>query len=230
MEMSNNVCKCMYMNANVYLEMRSGATLDVTANLDVGDAFFLKTNAALTQSSSSILTVGKNLYLAAMYSIADTAKLSVGLDLYMASNAKLTIVGDSASITASTVTPTNSQVHGLISYVLGPSGAGVINLGGGELTIGSTTAKINIDASGYTGGANSIPLINQCSTIAGSFNPANIVINGLTSGLSGSVVSKSDGVYLELTGGGGGPPSPTTSSPTANVSGLSFIITFLLCT
>jgi len=71
---------------------------------------------------------------------------------------------------------------------------------------------------------------NQCSAIAGSFNPANIVINGLAAGLSGSVVSKSDGVYLELTGGGGGPPSPTTSNPTANVSGLSFIITFLLCT
>ena len=214
-----------YMNADVYLEMRAGATLDVTANLNVGDALVLKTNAALTQSSSSIVTVGKNLYLAAMYSIAESAQLSVGLDLYMASNAKLTIVGDNVSIAASTVTPTNSQVHGLITYELGPSGAGAIDLGGGELTIGSTTAKIDIDASKYTGGAKSIPLINQCSSITGSYDPANIGITGLAAGLSGLVVSKSDGVYLELTGSGGGPPpSPTTSNPTtANVSGISFV-------
>jgi len=202
---------------DVYLEMRSGATLDVTANLNIGDQLIVKTSAALTQSSNSILTVGKDLYLAAMYSIADTARLSIGLNLFMASNARLSIVGDGTSVITSTVTPTNSEVHGLITYILGPTGAGAIDLGGGELTIGSTTARIHIDASGYAGGANLIPLIHQCSSIIGSFDPANIDITGLAGGLSGSVVSRSDGLYLELIGGG--PPSPTTSttpSPTTS--------------
>ena len=148
-----------YMNADVYLEIRSGATLDVKdANLDIGDALYLKTNAKLTQSGgTSTISVGKNLYLAAVYTISDGAKMTVGLDVYMSSNAKLTIVGDGASITASTVTPTNSHVHGLITYELGANGAGGIDLGGGELTIGFTSARISIDASNYMGGANSIP-------------------------------------------------------------------------
>ena len=200
-------------NNNVYLEMRSSAKLDVSANLNIADQLIMKTNAALTQTSSSIVNVGKNLMLAAKYSISDMAQLSIGLDLYMASNAQLTIIGDSTSITASSVTPTDSQVHGIINYVLGESGTGVFDLGG-KLTIGSTTAKINIDASAYTGGVKSIPLIKYTSVV-GAYNPANIVLTGLASGLDGVVASKADGLYLDITGEGGG-GQPVTPDPTPN--------------
>lgn len=199
-------------NNNVYLEMRSGSTLDVSANLNIADQLIMKTNAVLTQTSSSIINVGKNLYLAAKYSISDMAKLSIGLDLHMASNAQLTIVGGGTSIAASDVTPTDSQIHGVINFSLGASGTGVFDLGG-KLTIGPTTAKINIDASAYTGGANSIPLIKYTSVV-GAYSPANIVITGLSSGLDWSVVSKADGLYLKLTGEGGPPPTTTTEATT----------------
>ena len=205
-----------YMNDNVYLELRSGATLDVSANLNVGDQLIMKTNAILSQSSNSILNVGKNLYLAAEYNIDNIANLNIGLDLYMASNAKLTIIGDGTSIRASTVTPTNSQLHGLITYVLGPTGTGVFDLGG-ELTIGSTTAQIVIDASGYTDGAKNIPLIKYTS-VTGAYNAANVHVNGLASGLEGNVVSMSDGLYLQVTGEGGGPGPTTTIAATTTTS------------
>lgn len=205
-----------YMNEDVYLEMRSGATLDVSANLNIGDELIVKGGATLSQTGASVLTVGKRVYLAADYIIAESAALSVQLDFYMASNAKLTIEGDATRILASELTPTNSQVHGVMKYVLGPSGTGVFDLADGELTIGSTTALLDIDASGYEGGASSIPLI-KASSIVNSFQPARVTISGLAEGLSGAVVNKSDGVYLEVTGGGG-PPTPATSSPTPNVS------------
>ena len=187
-----------YMNDNVYLELRSGATLEVSANLNIGDQLIMKTNAILSQSSNSILNVGKNLYLAAEYNIANNAALNIGLDLYMASNAKLAIIGDGTSIMASTATPTNSQLHGLITYVLGATGTGMLDLGG-ELTIGSTTAQIVIDASGYAAGAKSIPLMKYTS-VTGAYNAANIHVTGLGLGLDGNVVSLSDGLYLQVTG------------------------------
>lgn len=209
-------CDATYMTNNIYLEMRSGATLDVSANLNIDDQLIMKTNSVLTQTSTSTINVGKNLYLAALYSIADMSHLNIGLDLYMASNAQLNIVGDGTSITASSVTSTDSQIHGIINYVFGASGTGVFDLGG-KLTIGSTTAKINIDASGYTSGTNSIPLIKYTS-LAGAYNPANIVITGLSSGLEGTVESQSDGLYLLVTGGVSTPAPTKVPTPSPIVS------------
>lgn len=206
-------CDATYMHVVPSLEARSGATLDATADLNL-DQLLLKTNAVVTQSSTSSLTIAKNLYLAASYSIADQAQLSIGLDLYMASNAKLTITGEGSSITASDVTTSLSQIHGEVKYVLGLGGTGSFDLKGG-LLIGSTTAKLIVDATSYTGsGAASIPLIKYTS-VTGAFSAANIIISGLAPDVVAQVESKSDGLYLELSGGGPVDPTPLpTKTPT----------------
>lgn len=205
-------CDATYMAADVSLEARSGATLDITADLNIGDQLKLKTNAAVTQSSFSHLTVGKNLYLAASYSISDQAQLSIALDLYMASNAVLTINGDGTSILASGETTTTSQVHGELKYVLGgPLGTGTFDVNG-PLSIGSNTAKLTIDAASYTSGAGSIQLIKYTS-VTGSFNAANIAINGLATELSSNVRSEPDGLYLDISSL---ESNPTTASPTSS--------------
>ena len=204
-------CDATYMIANVSLEARSSATLDATANLTIGRELVLKSGAAVTQSSISHITIGNNLYLAATtsYSISDQAQLSIGLNLYMALNTKLTISGDSTTITASDETPSNSQIHGEVKYVLGPSGTGTFDLQG-ELTISSTYAKLIIDAASYSAGDGIIQLIKYTSVI-GSFSAANIEITGLAAGLVPQVMTESDGLYLELSSG-----SPTTADPTVH--------------
>lgn len=203
-------CDATYMAADISLEARSGANLDVSANLNIGDQLVLKTNANFNQYSTSVVTVGKNLYLAAIYSLANTAHLSIGLDLYMASNAKLTIEGDVTTLEASKETPSHSRIHGEIKYIFGPTGTGSFDLGG-ALTIGSTTAKLIVDASAYVDGNKSIPLIKYASVV-GAFSAANIVISGLASGMDGQVVPRSDGLYLDISGGSD--PTPSTASPT----------------
>lgn len=199
-------CDATYMAADISLEARSGATLDLTADLNIGDQLMLKSSAAVTQSSVSHLTVGKNLFLAASYSISDQAQLSIALDLYMASNAVLTISGDSTSVLASGETATTSQVHGELKYVLGPLGTGIFDVNG-PLKIGSTTAKLTVDAASYTSGAGSIQLIKYTS-VTGSFNAANIAINRLATELSSNVRSELDGLYLDISS-----LNPTTASP-----------------
>ena len=202
-------CDATYMVANVAFEARSSATLDVSANLNIGDSMVLKTNAIVTQTSSSSVAVGKNLYLDAKYFLSGTSQLSMGLDMHMTSNGEITIMGDGTSITANNETPTNSQIDGHVKYILGPSGTGLFDLQG-HLTIGSTTAKIDIDATSYTGGTKSIPLIKYTS-VTGSISPANVIIT-LPAGVTANVVNQSDGIYLNISDG-----SPTqdfeTNSP-----------------
>jgi len=198
-------CPATYMKANVYLEMRTGATLDIRENLNIGDKFFLKTRAVATQSSQSIVTVGKRFYLAAMYDISDQAQLIVGSSVYVQRNGQLAINGDSSSVSAAT----NSEMHGWLTYKFGRSGAGtfVVN---GDLTIGST-AKLTIDASSYSAGAAKMLLIKY-TTSTGSFAPDNIDVTGLAEGLTFQIKSESDGLYLELSGEG-----PMTGNPTDTI-------------
>lgn len=194
----------------------STARLDVSANLRL-NGVIVKTGSRFTQSSSSSVTVDKNLQIAANYDISDSASLSIDLDLYAASNAKLTITGDSTSIVASVETPVHSQLHGLTTYILGAEGTGVFDVGG-PLTIGSTSASLSIDASSYIGGNKSIPLVKALS-VTGSYSPSRITISGLAAGLDGAVVHRADGVYLDISGGSDpvttttqAPPSTTTTS------------------
>jgi len=50
-------CDATYMTNDIYLEMRSGATLDVSANLNIDDQLIMKTNSVLTQTSTSTMLV-----------------------------------------------------------------------------------------------------------------------------------------------------------------------------
>jgi len=203
-------CDATYMNFPPDLELRaSSARLDVSADLRL-NGLIVRTNSRFTQSLASSVTVNKNLQIAANYDIADSASVSIDLDLYAASNAKLTITGDSTSIMASVETPVRSQLHGLTTYILGPTGTGIFDVGG-PLTIGSTTASLVIDATSYTGGNKSIPLVKYVSVI-GAYVPSRITISGLAAGLSGAVVHRADGVYLDITGGSD-PVSTTTQAP-----------------
>lgn len=207
-------CDATYMVEDIYLEARAGATLDVTADLNIGDQLMLKTEAAVTQSSASTVTLGKNLHMAAtgMYSIADMAQLSIALNLYMAINSKLTIIGDSTSIAASEETTTESQIHGEVKFVLGPTGTGTFDLKG-PLSIGSDHAKIIVDASAYTDGTKSIPLI-KFTSVDDAFAPSNIITSGLSAGMTARVESRPDGIYLEMAGPGVTPGTPAPFTPT----------------
>mmetsp|Transcript_8534 Transcript_8534/g.19101 ORF Transcript_8534/g.19101 Transcript_8534/m.19101 type:complete len:864 (-) Transcript_8534:217-2808(-) len=206
-------CDATYMAVAVSLEARTGATLDVMADLNIGDQLLLKGGAAFTQSSVSHVAVGKNLVLSALYSISDQAQLSIALDLYMASNAILTINGDGTSVLASLETETMSQVHGELKYVLGPLGTGDFDVNG-PLTIGSTTAKLTIDAASYTSGAGTIELIKYKS-VTGAFDAAKVDITGLPAELLYDVRSESDGLYLDISSLESNPTTtPPTLSPT----------------
>mmetsp|Transcript_17154 Transcript_17154/g.37032 ORF Transcript_17154/g.37032 Transcript_17154/m.37032 type:complete len:808 (+) Transcript_17154:150-2573(+) len=204
-------CNTIYMTNPVSLEARSGATVDVTAELKIDGQLILKTLAKLAQSSGSKVLIGKSLYLAATYEIAETSRLSIGLNLYAPSNARLTIRGDSTSIEAGVNNPgLLSELHGYTEYVFGPAGTGIFDVGG-ALKIGST-AKLVVDATSYAGGKASIPLVKYKSR-EGAFDPEYVKIMGLAPRTSKEIVYGEDGVYLDIDGGSA--PTPTTSNPTS---------------
>ena len=198
-------CPATYMVADVSLEARSGATLDVRADLNIGDELVLKTNAEVVQLNTSNLNVGKRLFLAASYSISEQATLSIGNNLFMPTNGKLNLNGDSANIEVQDLAQVGSEIHGAVKFVLGPNGASLLDVK--ALTISSTFATLVVDASLYTGNAGTIPLI-KFTSISGSFAPANIQVIGLTEGVLFEIKSENDGLYLDLTG-----LQPTTSVP-----------------
>lgn len=202
-------CAATYMQATVDLEMRSGATMDVQADLNIGGLLTLKTNAILTQSSQSVVSVGQRFSLAAEYNLYDQAQLLLEKGIYCPNNGRLGIYGDSASLSA----VTDSQMHGALTFALGPTGAGIFSVQG-NLQIGSIVSKLTIDASAYQGTATTtIPLIQWASN-SGSF--VSVEITGLAIGLTAEVKYESDGLYLQLTDGG--PTLPTglpTNLPTA---------------
>ncbi len=150
------------------------------------------------------------------YTLSDQSRLTLGLNLYMAINSHLTLNGDGTGITTSNETPTQTQLHGHVKYVFGPTGAGLFDVRG-ELLI-SGYAHLIIDGTSYTGGGGqSIPLIKYTSLAPGSsFVSNNVDISGFDMGLSPTLRYDADGVYLVLAGEGGGPSitAEPTSSPT----------------
>lgn len=145
------------------------------------------------------------------YTLSDQASLSLGLNLYMAINSHLTFIGDGTSLTTSNETPTQTQLHGHIKYVFGPTGTGAFGFDvQGELSI-SGYAHLIVDGTAYTGGGGaSIPLIKYTSLAAGSaFSAANVDISGFAVGLSPTLNYAADGVYLELAGESPPAPDPT---------------------
>ena len=199
-------CDATYMKENVDLEMRSGATMDVQADLNIGGLLTLKTNAILTQSSQSTVLVGNRLYLGADYNLYEHANLVVAHDIYCPNTCRLGINGDSASVSASH----NSELHGTLSFSLGPTGAGVLSVEGNVL-IGPTVSTLTIDGSAYQGTATTtIPLI-QWNSYSGYFVVADIT--GFAAGLTPTVKYETDGLYLQLTGAGPPPPTGTPTNP-----------------
>ena len=65
-------------------------------------------------------------------------------------------------------------------------------------------SKLKVDASVYTEGAGTFNLFNYGSRI-GSFDPFNITISGLGSGLSGSITYDADSMDLVITAASSGP-------------------------
>ena len=207
-------CPATHMDHNVDLEMRSGATLVIKANLTIGGKLVLKTNAVLTQSSQSMVSVGGRLYLASKYELSDQAQLTVGTYVYVPTNGELVINDTSRVSGATTSAATDSQFHGLLKYRLGSGGAGLLTVNG-KLIIGDK-AKLEIDASAYdsSSGPSRIQLIKYTSG-TGSFAPGNVNIVGLLT--TPQIKSESDGIYLELSHDVPDPtPSPKTKSPTPN--------------
>jgi hypothetical protein len=207
------------MMHDVKLEMRAGATLDVQADMTIGDELYMITNSKLTQSGQSVVTVGDRLYLAAMYEISEQAQLVVERNIYCPITGKLTIE-DTSSVSVATVSAdVDSEMHGILTYVLGPSGAGMFAVNGHLLI--STSARLVIDASAYSSGPATIPLIKY-TTKTGSFDPTDVdvapVVTGLAaSGLTAQIKTLNDGVYLELSQDGVPPPVPDpTPSPTTS--------------
>jgi hypothetical protein len=208
-------CPATYMAHDVKLEMKSGATLDVQADLTIGDELYMMTNSKLTQSGQSVVTVGARLYLAAMYEISVQAQLEVGENIYCPITGHLTIK-DNSSVSAATVSAeVDSEMHGRLTYVLGPSGAGLFTVNGHLLI--SNWARLVVDASAYSSGATTIPLIKYTSK-TGSFDPTDVdvapVVTGLVAGLTSQIKTLNDGVYLELSQDGVSPlpvPDPTPS-------------------
>jgi hypothetical protein len=214
-------CPATYMMHDVKLEMRAGATLDVQADMTIGDELYMITNSKLTQSGQSVVTVGDRLYLAAMYEISEQAQLVVERNIYCPITGKLTIE-DTSSVSVATVSAdVDSEMHGILTYVLGPSGAGMFAVNGHLLI--STWARLVIDASAYSSGPATIPLIKY-TTKTGSFDPTGVdvapVVTGLAaSGLTAQIKTYNDGVYLELSQDGVPPPVPDpTPSPTTSTT------------
>lgn len=203
-------CPATYMTHDVELEMRSSSTLDVTADLNIGDDLIMITNSKITQSGQSTVTVGKTLSLAASYELSGQAHLAVGNDVVVSAVGGLTIDGDGSSVTAESA----SEVNGVLTYALGPNGAGLFTVNS-SLLIGAGAGLV-VDAAAYdfssVSGTVLIPLIMYTSS-TGSFAPANIALTGVPGGLTSQIKSEADGVYLELVGQGGPPPPPPAPVP-----------------
>ena len=202
-------CPATYMQADVDVEIRTKATLDIQADLSIGGKLKLQYSAAVTQSSQSIVSIGKMLHLAANYDLSDQARLDVGSNIYVPTSGRLAINGDSAIVSAEE----DSEMHGWLTYRFGPTGAGSIEVNGG-LKVGAW-AKLVIDASSYdwssSAGTRTLQLIKYSNPPgANSFASDNVDFTGLPDGWAYQLRSETHGLYLELTQGG----NPTTGTPT----------------
>jgi hypothetical protein len=197
-------CPATYMRKKVGVKMRNSASLDIKADLNLGDKLILKTKSKLTQSSESKVTVGKKMVIHALYSISEQAQLSAASAVALLKGGELKINGDSTIIQIGGA----AKIQGQLSFVLGPSGSGTFEVDG-ALQIRSSTATITIDAAAYSSGAGKIQLIKSKS-VTNKYRAKNVSITGAEEGLTAKVKVEADGVYLQL-----GTKSPVTKSPVA---------------
>ncbi|WP_372795799.1 PEP-CTERM sorting domain-containing protein [Pontiella sp.] len=196
-----------YATNNVNLNVRAGATLDISAdmtvmrNMFIGDA--VSSGATVTQTAgtidrmSSTIRLGTQSTSMSTYTISGSSVLDFNGNLDIGPMGLFKVVGDNVTISAgnqSTDTMTMTDA-GELEFVLGATGASAFTVAG-DFTVDSVNSQLTVDGSGYTGGEADITLVNAATMTgtfaAGKYNVTGMGVEGtdwtLTQGTNGDLV------------------------------------------